>query len=95
MEVPLFEFDDLLVMIANDIADDGKIDSLGKQLKLSPSEIERYIQTNRSGPNVTCRGTLRMLRDWNDKVPEADEREILKKALVDAKLVKLADKYLA
>ena len=70
------------------------IDSLGGELGFQPPEIQRYIQINDKYHDVTCRGTLVMLRDWRDRTKRSEEREQLKKALIAIRHQRLVDDLL-
>ena len=86
--------DDILKTIATRIHKHDDIDSLGGELGFEPPEIHRYIQTNLKYQDVTCRGTLSMLRDWRNRTKMSEERQQLKKALIAIKHQRLADDVL-
>ena len=79
--------------MAHELTDNAQIDGLGKALGVHLSDIQRYIQTNQAGSSgrVTYTGTLKMLRDWQQTVEQGAERSILRKALITAKLVRVAE----
>ena len=94
--IPLFrerDFDDILSDVARDLSSDSQIEKLGKALGVELSDIQRCLRTNQKGPVVTDRGTLAMLRDWRQNVTEEKERDILRTALIEAKLTRIAGKY--
>lgn len=72
----------------------NKIDGLGLKLGYEYAEIDVYKASNYSGAIVTHKGTKQMLRDWRDGISQEEQRPILKKALKDAGLARLAEKYL-
>lgn len=84
------DIDDILMDIAGKIQSDH-VNQLGKELGFDAVEIERYVATNSPHINLTCGGTLAMLRDWDEKQFKARERAALNKALMDTGLVRLAD----
>lgn len=86
------DFDDVLIALAKKIPNDT-MNELGKKLGFDAVEIDRYVATNSRYQNVTCNGTLAMLRDWDRKQTKATEQAALKKALTDAGLVRLADDF--
>ncbi|XP_030844112.1 ankyrin-2-like [Strongylocentrotus purpuratus] len=88
------DFDDLLKTIANRIHKVGDIDNLGRELGFQPPEIQRYLRINEKDHDVTCRGTLSMLRDWRDRTTSSEEREQLKKALIAIRHQRLVDDLL-
>lgn len=69
----------------------SEIDTLGKKLKISPDDIQGYIQTNHKTQNVTYDGTLLMLRDWQKGQRKSTERGALKTALEQSRQIRLAD----
>ncbi|XP_030844058.1 uncharacterized protein LOC105436634 [Strongylocentrotus purpuratus] len=87
-------FDDLLKTIAKRIHKVDDIDSLGGELGFESPEIQRYMQINEKYHNVTCMGTLSMLRDWRNRTKRSEEREQLKKALIAINHLRLADDLL-
>eukprot|EP00057_Strongylocentrotus_purpuratus_P008504 XP_011662978.1 PREDICTED: uncharacterized protein LOC105437731 [Strongylocentrotus purpuratus] len=81
--------------LAKGIGINNKIDGLGLKLGYEYAEIDIYKASNYSGATVTHQGTKQMLRDWRDGISqEEQQRPILKKALKDAGLARLAEKYL-
>ncbi|XP_041470047.1 myosin-1-like [Lytechinus variegatus] len=92
-EPPNDDFAQILKQIADDLYDDASIDSLGGQLGIIQGDIERAIKTNMRFHQITSNGTYGMLKEWRRGVPREDERIELKRALVAAKLTKLAEDY--
>ncbi|XP_063959375.1 myosin-1-like [Lytechinus pictus] len=88
------EFTDILKQIADDLFDEAMIDSLGGQLGIIQGDIERAIKTNMRFHKITSDGTYEMLKEWKKGVSGEDERIELRRALVAAKLVDMADRYL-
>ena len=80
--------------MACELTSDNQIEALGKALGVKLPDIERCLQTNKMGSKVTYRGTTDMLRDWRQTVSEEKERLILRSALEEAKLIRIADRYL-
>ena len=80
--------------MARALTSDNQIEQLGKALDVELSDIERCLQTNRMGANVTYQGTLVMLRDWRQTVTEEGEMTKLRAALEEAKLTRIADEYI-
>nr|XP_054774985.1 uncharacterized protein LOC129283175 [Lytechinus pictus] len=85
------DFDDILREIAKRVNKRQDVDDLGCKLGFHPSEIESYFENNRNGSHM---GTLQMLRDWRKKTYAAEERELLRNALFDIRLIRLADELL-
>ena len=79
--------------MARELSSDNQIEKLGKALGVELPDIQRCLRTNQKGPEVTDRGTLAMLRDWRQNVKEEKERDILRTALIDAKMTRIAGKY--
>ena len=88
------DFDNILDAVADDLATDEHIEHLGKELGIGRGDIDRCIQTNRSGPHVTSRGTRRMLRDWSQGKRKRERKDQLSAALKRARLVRIADEHL-
>ncbi|XP_041469887.1 cingulin-like [Lytechinus variegatus] len=88
------EFTDILKQIADDLFDEAQIDSLGGQLGIIQGDIVRAIKTNMRFHKITSDGTYEMLKEWRKGVSGEDERIELRRALLAAKLVDLADRYL-
>ncbi|XP_030849811.1 uncharacterized protein LOC100889875 [Strongylocentrotus purpuratus] len=86
--------DDLLSKLAEDIETGEQMEALGRTLGLRVADINRYTETNRIEGRVTCKGTRAMLFDWRQTVVPCDQHLRLKQALIDAKLVMLADTHL-
>ena len=80
--------------IADDLSDESQIDSLGGQLGILQGDIQRAIKTNMRFYHITSDGTRHMLKQWRRGVSREDERIELRRALLAAKLVNLADQYL-
>eukprot|EP00057_Strongylocentrotus_purpuratus_P014132 XP_011668606.1 PREDICTED: serine/threonine-protein kinase TAO1-B-like [Strongylocentrotus purpuratus] len=87
------EFASILKQIADDLYDEAKIDSFGSQLGIIQGDIARALKTNMRYEQVTSRGTHLMLKQWRKGVSREDERIELRRALVAAKLLDLADHY--
>nr|XP_054755473.1 uncharacterized protein LOC129261437 [Lytechinus pictus] len=86
--------DDFLARLASDIETEEDAEILGRKLGFEQAEINRFMATNRSGYHVTCAGTRSMLFAWRQKVSPSDQPDTLRKCLLDAELVALADEYL-
>eukprot|EP00057_Strongylocentrotus_purpuratus_P015735 XP_011670209.1 PREDICTED: uncharacterized protein LOC105441094 [Strongylocentrotus purpuratus] len=81
--------------LAKGIGINQKLDRLGLNLGCEYETIDAYKASNRSDAKVTYQGTRQMLKDWRDEITqEEQQRPILKKALKDAGLARLAEKYL-
>ncbi|XP_063957348.1 uncharacterized protein LOC135154569 [Lytechinus pictus] len=85
------EFDNLLIKVAKQVFLNSEIDTLGRELGFTPTDVQRHIATNHKTQNVTWDGTLNMLRDWRKSQEIATEREGLKTALKKAGQIHLAD----
>ncbi|XP_063957375.1 uncharacterized protein LOC135154580 [Lytechinus pictus] len=85
------EFDNLLIKVAKQVFLNSEIDTLGRELGFTPTDVQRHIATNLKTQNVTWDGTLNMLRDWRKSQEIATEREGLKTALKKAGQIRLAD----
>ena len=85
---------DLICKLAEDIETGEQMEALGRTLGFKVAEINRYTETNRIEGRVTCKGTRDMLFDWRQNVKPCNQHPRLKQALIDAKLVMLADTYL-
>ncbi|XP_030833742.1 uncharacterized protein LOC105440307 isoform X2 [Strongylocentrotus purpuratus] len=94
VKLPNDEFAEILKQIADDLSDEAKIDSLGSQLGILQGDIARALKTNMRYEQVTSRGTHLMLKQWRRGVSREDERMELRRALVAAKLLDLADRYI-
>ncbi|XP_063959995.1 uncharacterized protein LOC129266631 [Lytechinus pictus] len=88
------DFDEVLKLIAEDITNEDHIERLGKALGFRKGPIENYIKSNFRFGNVTSRGTLQMLRDWNLKVSRTQQFGELRAALIKANLQATADDHL-
>ncbi|XP_041464752.1 translation initiation factor IF-2-like isoform X1 [Lytechinus variegatus] len=80
--------------LAQAIGINPKLDILGLKLSFKHEDMDIYKADNYSGHRVTNEGTKRMLRDFCDKTPLEQQRPLLKKALEDAGLVRLAELHL-
>eukprot|EP00057_Strongylocentrotus_purpuratus_P008503 XP_011662977.1 PREDICTED: salivary glue protein Sgs-3-like [Strongylocentrotus purpuratus] len=81
--------------LAKGIGINQKLDGLGLKLGYEYETIDVYKARNHSDAKVTYQGTKQMLRDWRDEITQEElQRPILKKALEDAGLARLAEKYL-
>ena len=58
-------FDDILGDVAKSLANEDEIETLGKKLDIRISEIQNFIATNSRHERITHRGTLHMLREWD------------------------------
>ena len=85
---------DLLFKLAEDIETGEHMEALGRTLGFNVAEINRYTETNRIEGLVTCKGTRAMLFDWRQTVTPCEQHLRLEQALIDAKLVMLADTHL-
>eukprot|EP00057_Strongylocentrotus_purpuratus_P011515 XP_011665989.1 PREDICTED: uncharacterized protein LOC105439103 [Strongylocentrotus purpuratus] len=85
---------DLLFKLAEDIETCEQMEALGRTLGFKVAEINRYTETNRIEGRVTWKGTRDMLFDWRQTVKPCDQHLRLEQALIDAKLVMLADTHL-
>eukprot|EP00057_Strongylocentrotus_purpuratus_P024209 XP_011678683.1 PREDICTED: uncharacterized protein LOC105445181 [Strongylocentrotus purpuratus] len=94
-EPPDDEFANILKQIADDLYDEAKIDSLAGQLGILHGDIQRVHMTNVKTNRVTSNGTRHMLKQWRRGVSREEERMKLRKALLAAGLVNLADLYLS
>ena len=92
-ELPNDEFADILKQIADDLSDEAKIDILGSQLGILQGDIARALKTNMRYEQITSRGTHLMLKQWRKGVSREDEHIQLRRALVAAKLLDLADHF--
>ncbi|XP_071501747.1 uncharacterized protein [Diadema antillarum] len=88
------DFDDILKTVATDIQDDSAIEELGKALGFRLGEISTFLKTNMRYGEVTNRGTLQMLRKWQQNVSKAEERSLLRQKLIEAGLRRVADDHL-
>ena len=86
------DFDDILAHVARELTSENLIEKLGIALGIELPDIRRCLQTNQKGSDVTDRGTLTMLRDWRQSVTEEKEQCILRAALLEAKLNRIAEK---
>nr|XP_054753544.1 uncharacterized protein LOC129259268 [Lytechinus pictus] len=82
------DFDDILKTIAREIFRDSDIHDLGGKLGFIPADIQRYTQANKDGDYM---GTWNMLRRWREGTTESEERQQLRRALIDIKYNRLAD----
>ncbi|XP_071494389.1 uncharacterized protein [Diadema antillarum] len=88
------DFDDILKAVASDVHDDSAIEELGKALGFRLGEISTFLKTNMRYGEVTGRGTLQMLRKWQQNVRKAEERSLLRQKLIEAGLRSVADELL-
>ena len=84
----------LLADIADDIETEEKVEKLGRALKFSQAAINRHMATNRFEGRVTSKGTRDVLFAWRQHSSPGDHLVTMRRALVNAGLVLLADKYL-
>ena len=84
----------LLFQLAEDIETGEQMEALGRALGFKAAAINRYTDTNNKGDRVTCKGTCDMLFDWRQTIKPCDQHLRLEQALIDAKLVMLADTHL-
>ncbi|XP_063955479.1 neurofilament heavy polypeptide-like isoform X2 [Lytechinus pictus] len=80
--------------LAQAIGINPKLDILGLKLGFNHENMDIYKADNYSGHKVTYEGTKILLRDFCDKTPLEQQRPLLKKALEDAGLVRLAELHL-
>ena len=85
--------DEEIIKIAQSISNDGKIQHLGIKLGIQWADVDRFLQTNRKDRNVTSQGTRDMLKHWREMTFKANQRGMLKKALMDAQLRSVADEF--
>ncbi|XP_063957253.1 uncharacterized protein LOC129263146 [Lytechinus pictus] len=85
--------DDLLCKLAENIETDEQMAALARTLGFEQAAINRYTATNNKGYRVTFNGTRDMLFDWRQAVEPSNQHPRLKQALIDAKLVMLAETY--
>ena len=89
------KFDRALREISEELSAEHDIENLGRQLDIKQAVMERAIMNNSRFTEITFQGTLTMLRNWRKKIRSiADARRTLTKALEDANLANLIDKYL-
>ena len=89
------KFDKILIEISSELHKSSDIENLGHQLYVKWGDIERALQTNMRFEEVSSRGTLLMLRSWYQKSESTSQaRAELRRALVGAKLTRIADQYL-
>ncbi|XP_071501748.1 uncharacterized protein [Diadema antillarum] len=88
------DFDDILTAVATDINDYLAIEKLGKALGFTLGEISAFSKTNVQYGEVTSRGTLQMLRKWQQNVSKAEERSLLRQRLIEAGLRRVAEHHL-
>ncbi|XP_072172668.1 uncharacterized protein [Diadema setosum] len=88
------DFDDILKVVASDVHDDSAIEELGKALGFRLGEISTFLKTNMRYGEVTNRGTLQMLRKWQQNVSKAEETSLLRQKLIEAGLRRVADDHL-
>ena len=82
--------EEFLVELADNIRTEKHAESLARKLGFKEAEIEKYMAENRFGGRVTCKGTLNMLYDWRDKTVPGAQQTVLKKALIDSGMARLA-----
>ena len=90
---PLEVTDDLIYNLAADVETVDHLDALGIALGFDQAARTRFHSTNNLSGSVGCRGTRDMLTEWRQRTPGADKAK-LKRALQQARLIKLAEKYL-
>ena len=83
-----------LQRIATDIGDNHKLQILGCELGFRRAEVTRYVSTNRTDGEVTTRGTLRMLCDWQDATRGNQHRQLYD-AMKRAGFEAIAENHLA
>ena len=87
------DFDDIMIAVAKDVTTDNQIESIGKALGVSVPDIQRCLQTNKSGAGVNSTGTIAMLREWQHTVREKEEKSLLRAALINARLIRIAEHF--
>ncbi|XP_072180905.1 uncharacterized protein [Diadema setosum] len=88
------KWDSILKAIAKEIPGNDAIDSLGIALGFTPAETQNFIRTNSFYHEVTNDGTVAMLRKWSHKVSPSTCRSDLRRALMKAELVRIAELHL-
>ncbi|XP_071484006.1 NACHT, LRR and PYD domains-containing protein 12-like [Diadema antillarum] len=87
--------DIFLSEIAKDIEGEQQVRALGSTLGFTSSDVQKFLSSSRAFGRVTCRGATDMLFKWRQRILPENQRVCLKRALVRAGLVFLADKHLA
>ncbi|XP_041481836.1 uncharacterized protein LOC121429006 [Lytechinus variegatus] len=83
-----------ILNIAESISDEMNIRRLGIELGFKWAKVDQFLKTNRSGGDVTSKGTQNMLSSWRNNTRAAEQRTKMRKALVEAELTAVAEKYL-
>nr|XP_054769505.1 uncharacterized protein LOC129277339 [Lytechinus pictus] len=83
-----------ILNIAESISDEMNIRRLGIDLGFKWAKVDQFLKTNRSDGDVTSKGTQNMLSSWRNNTRAADQRTKMRKALVEAELTAVAEKYL-
>ncbi|XP_063956653.1 protein NLRC5-like [Lytechinus pictus] len=86
--------DELLCKLAEHIETGEQMEALARTLGFNTAAINRYIETSRLEGRVTCKGTRDMMFDWRQRVDLSNQHPRLKQALIDARLIMLAETYL-
>ena len=87
------EHDSTLRSLAKDIESDEQMCALGQELDFTEGSLDRFASSNRIEGKVTCKGSTDMLFEWRQGVVPLELPFRLKKALRQAGLVFLAEKY--
>ena len=69
------------------------VHDIGIELEFDFSDTDRFHRMNTMGNDISTEGTLKMLRTWYEKTPQADMNNQLKSALQEAGLINLIEKY--
>lgn len=73
--------------------DSNTVINLGISLAFTMTAIYGYLISNQSG-NVSPTGTKKMLFDWKRNTSPHEQKVKLRKALIKAQLLEIADNYL-
>ena len=71
-----------------------KVEPVAFRLGFVYADVKRYKQLNMSGSDVTYAGTGEMLQAWYQKTSDSDCNDILREALLDSDLKRIAEKFL-
>ena len=82
-----------LFQISEEITTD-KVDDVGYILGFNTTQITRFKETNDRGPTVTSEGTYTMLHDWYEMTSIKEAVPTLSKALIEAGLAELDERFL-
>ena len=79
-----------IIAVADKIGHNGKLSRLGVELGFGLERITAFQRSNYQNGEVTNRGTLSMLEDWQKGVKIENQRRALAAALEAAGLVAIA-----